>query len=286
MSTPVSQKGANSGVLALRATWTTWWPKNMVIRSHAVHRQHNHTRVVVRCCPDSVTDAVDSCPCGEGQLERCTTGLHHSPNCRANTVAVAMLPMPPSGLLNAVILADMNAVKTQGRTAVLAESSTVNRAKDSRSSRQTFKITLEHLCGPGEHPVGALLKHSAKIFASNFNSRSRQDSRTSAGMSRTLPWGLRRRNSFNVSSKGAKGPADGLETPAAPSSERPALFVVPHFRWCCGILNGVQPFRNHDAPNQPNDLADNPQTFAPMRFFQLTAPRGLCNNMDSTTLCM
>ena len=56
---------------------------------------------------------------------------------------------------------------------------------------------------------------------------------------------------------------DGLETlaPVAPSSERPALFVVPHFRGCCGILNGVhQPFPDHDAPNQPNDFVDNPQT--------------------------
>ena len=204
MNTPVSQREQTLESWHFAQLGQHGGPQNMVISSHAVHRQHSHSWIVVRCCPDGVTDAIDSCTCGEGKLERCTTGLHHrSKNVfatrRLNTVPVAMPRMPPSSLLNAVILADMNALNTQGGTAALAKSSAaVNRAKDSWSSRQTFRISLEHPPGPGEHPVGALLKHSAKIFASNFNSRSGQNSRMSAGMSRTLPWGLRRRNSFNV----------------------------------------------------------------------------------------
>ena len=231
-----------------------------------------------------VTDAIDSCTCGEGKLERCTTGLHHRSklsgqrfrNKTSEHCSCCNAPDATSGLLNAVILADMNALNTQRGTAALAKSSAaaVNRAKDSWSSRQTFRISLEHPPGPGEHPVGALLKHSANIFASNFNSRSGQNSRMSAGMSRTqrilIP--RRQRSSHQL----LTGPRH-LPLLHLCSSVRPALFVVPRFRWCCGILNGVHhPFPNHDAPNQPNDLADNPKTFAPIRSFQVTQRLGVC----------
>ena len=77
-------------------------PQNTVIRSHAV------------CCPVGVTNAVDS-----------WNGAQLADHCSCRNAR-----MPPSSLLNAVILADMIALMNiQRRTAPLAKSSaaTVNR---------------------------------------------------------------------------------------------------------------------------------------------------------------
>ena len=129
MNTPASQKGANSGVLPLCAIWTTRWPSK---HGHKLPRRpttqsYVDCRPFVRCCPDRVTDAIDSLERANwnGAQLASTTGR----NCRANvfatrclnTVPVAMPRMPPSGLLNAVILADMNASNTQGGTAALGK---------------------------------------------------------------------------------------------------------------------------------------------------------------------
>ena len=134
--------------------------------------------------------------------------------------------------------------------------------------------------GPGEHPVGALLKHSAKIFASNFNSvQGRTQGRWNVPQPSLGSSSSQLVQRVLVPRQVLPSTPDGLWTlaPAAPSSERPALFVVPHFRGCCGFrtvfINRSQTTTHKISPTTLLTIL---RTFGPIRFFQLTQCLGVC----------
>ena len=209
---------------------------------HAVHGQHSHPRVVVRCCPDGVTDAIDSCPCVESKLERVhnwpppqvqIVGANVFATRRLNTVPVAMPRMPPPGLLNAVILADYERLEHTRRNCCLGKILCRHRQQNqgfvggrpSRFRWNTLLVQENTLLVRFSHTPRKSLHPTSTPVQGGTQGRQLECPATFLGSSTSQ---LGSTCSHPEAPQVLPSTPNGLWTPApaAPSSERPALFVV------------------------------------------------------------